>query len=129
MAKKAADQTSNEPSEEHVQDAVKNIEGCYTDLLKEKSAYMTRCKKIREIMASEYDTASDRGISKKLLKSIVKERDFERKIAGLQDDLEPDERSEREMLTDKLGDFGNLPLGKAAINRAGGAETLSGLGA
>jgi len=49
----------------------------YTDLLSERSVYMTKCKKIREIMAGDYDTAADQGVSKKLLKKIIKERALE----------------------------------------------------
>ena len=62
---------------------------------------MAACKRIREVIADDYDRASDRGISKKLLKSIVKERGLLRKIASLTEQLESDERSEREMLLDK----------------------------
>jgi hypothetical protein len=36
---------------------------------------------------------------------------------------------ELEMLVEALGDFGELPLGKAAIARADGKGTSSGLGA
>ena len=42
-------------------------------------------------MAGHVDTASDRGISKKLLKLIIKERELERKVDGLHTDLEADE--------------------------------------
>jgi hypothetical protein len=92
-------------------------------------ASMKRSKKIREIMAGDYETASDQGISKKALKLIVKERALERQICGLHDDLEPDERSELEMLTEKLGDYANTPLGAAALDKAKGDEALSSVGA
>jgi hypothetical protein len=111
---------ANEPSAEHVQEAVKAIEAIDADLLREKMAYMKRCKDLRAIKAGEYETASDHGISRKLLKKKIKERDLERKIDRLTDDMEPDERSEYEMLTEKLGDFGGTPLGKAALARAEG---------
>jgi hypothetical protein len=71
-------------------------------------------------MAGEYETAGNKGISKKLLKKIVKEREFERKIFALTDDLEPDERSEHEMLREKLGEFANTPLGAAALGKVDG---------
>ena len=38
---------------------------------------MTKCKKIREVMLGDYDTAADQGVSKKLLKKIIKERALE----------------------------------------------------
>jgi predicted KAP-like P-loop ATPase len=98
-------------------------------LLTEKSVYMTKCKRIREVLGTHEDTASNRGISKKLLRTIIKERAFERKINDLHDILEPDEQSELEMLTEKLGDFANRPLGGAAIAKATGADTLASVGA
>lgn len=119
MAKKANDAT-NSPADEDVQAAVKNIEGRYFDLASERGVYMQKCKRIREGMSDDYDRASDKGISKKLLKKIIKERELERKIEALTDDLEADERSELEMLVEKLGAFVDTPLGKAAVAKAGG---------
>jgi hypothetical protein len=80
-------------------------------------------------MAGDYDTASDKGVSKKLLKKIIKERGLERKIADIHADLEDDERSEFEMLTEKLGDYANTPLGGAALAKAKGADALASVGA
>jgi hypothetical protein len=79
-------------------------------------------------MAGDYDKASDQGISKKLLKKIIKERELERKIGALTDGLEDDERSEHEMLKEKLGEFANTPLGAAALAKADGAATLAQVG-
>jgi hypothetical protein len=81
---------------------------------------MQKCKKIREGMADEYESAAKRGISKKL-KKIVKEREYDRKIEALTADLEEDERSELDMLIEKLGDFRSTPLGVAAVAAAGAA--------
>src|SRR3954468_5604469 len=115
MAKKATDNT---PAGEDIQAAVSNIEARYADLASERGVYMQKCKRIREGMSDDYDRAADKGISKKLLKKIVKERELERKIDALTLDLEPDEQSELAMLIEKLGEFGELPLGKAAIHAA-----------
>ncbi len=117
MARKANE--SNTPDDEDVKAAVRNIEERLSDLASERGVYMQKCKRIREGMANDYETAGNRGISKKLLKTIIKERELERRIDGLTLDLEPDERSEREMLVEKLGEFVNTPLGAAAMERAG----------
>jgi hypothetical protein len=76
---------------------------------------MNKCRGIRQRMAGDYDTAQEKGITKKLLKKIIKERDLDRKIQAITDDLEPDELSEHQMLMEKLGEFANTPLGKAAL--------------
>jgi hypothetical protein len=117
MAKKA-NEGINGPDDEDVRAAVTNIEAHYADLASERGSYMLKCRRIREAMAADYERAGDQGISKKLLKLIVKERDLSRKIDDLVTDLEPDERSELEMLMEKLGDFATLPLGQAAIATA-----------
>jgi hypothetical protein len=129
MARQAADATANSPSEKHVQDALKTIESYYDDLATERGKYMQRCKKIRGDMNDEYETATKRGISKKLLKKIVKEREFERKIMALTAGLEEDERSELDMLMEKLGEFANTALGAAAIaaHAGNGAQTAAGV--
>jgi hypothetical protein len=118
MARNAKENT-NSPDDTDVQAAVRNIEERYVDLASERGVYMQKCKRIREGMANDYDTAGNRGISKKLLKKIVKERELERKIAALTEDLEPDEISEHQMLIEKLGEFANTPLGAAALAKAG----------
>jgi hypothetical protein len=129
MAKKAND-NPNEPDADDVRGAVINIEQRYTELASERGSYMLKCRRIREAMAGDYEHAVNRGISKKLLKTIIKERELERRIENLAVDLEPDERSELEMLVEKLGDFGSLPLGQAAISRAeGGTDALKRMGA
>jgi hypothetical protein len=114
MAKKASEGI-NAPDDEDVQAAVRNIEEHYADLASERGSYMLKCRRIREAMAADYERAGANGISKKLLKLIVKERDLSRKIDDLVTDLEPDERSELEMLMEKLGDFATTPMGQAAI--------------
>jgi hypothetical protein len=90
---------------------------------------MSKCKAIRGTIKDHLSDASDKGISTKLLKVIIKERELERKITGLHMDLENDELSELEMLTEKLGDFANTPLGGAAMDKARGADVLKSVGA
>ena len=80
------------------------------------------CKDIRKIIADEYDIASDRGISKKLLKIKIKERDLKSKVVKVTKDLQADERSEFQMLSEKLGEFADTPLGAAALARADGSN-------
>ncbi len=80
------------------------------------------------MVADKYDHAGDQGISKKLLKAKIKERDLERKIDGIIEDFEDDERNEYQMLTEKLGEFANTPLGAAALAKADGKGTQTRMG-
>jgi hypothetical protein len=117
MARKANEQI-NTPDDEDVKAAVAAIEHGLADLASERGRYMSLCKKIREIMAGDYEDAANKGVAKKLLKKIIRERELERKIDALALDLEPDETAELDMLKDKLGDFVATPLGSAALQRA-----------
>jgi len=126
MARAASE---NSPSDGHVLEAVQNIEESYRKLDTERAVYMNKCKSVRAEMKDHYADAGNVGISKKLLAKIIKERQLERKIDALTADLEPDERSELEMLIEKLGEFGSTPLGKAAIAKVDGAATLAQAGA
>ena len=117
MARKANEQI-NTPDAEDVKAAVAAIEHGLADLASERGRYMNLCKKIRETMSSNYEDALNKGITKKLLRKIIKERELERKISALVLDLEPDEASELEMLQDMLGEFATTALGSAALQRA-----------
>ena len=79
---------------------------------------MRRCRSIRESIASAYTLAKDRGVTKKLLKAKVKTHLLEKKIEDIEDGFEADERSEYERIGQALGDFGDLPLGQAALAAA-----------
>ncbi len=117
MARKANEQI-NTPDAEDVKAAVAAIEHGLADLASERGRYMNLCKKIRETMGADYEDALNKGITKKLLRKIIKERELERKISALVLDLEPDEASELEMLQDMLGEFATTALGSAALQRA-----------
>jgi hypothetical protein len=90
---------------------------------------MQGSKKIRAAMREDFAAAKADGIKPKLLRKICKERDLERTIAGLHDDLEDDEKNEIGMLIEKLGEFANTPLGKAAVAKANGGEAAAQAGA
>jgi len=104
----------NKIDEEKAQRFVDEIEKCFVDLLSERGTYMARCKPIHERIRDWKDRAKDDGIPKKALNTILKERDLIRKIEALNEELEPDEADEVEMLRDALGPYGDLPLGRAA---------------
>jgi F0F1-type ATP synthase membrane subunit b/b' len=129
MAKHVKETNVNGPDSEDVRSAIENIERSMSELLSERGAYMAKCKRIRDIIATDYEEARDKGITKKLLKKLVKEREFERKIDALNDDLEFDERNELDMLRDRLGDFAVTPLGQAALARASDETQLHRMGA
>jgi uncharacterized protein (UPF0335 family) len=110
--------SGNGYDQDTLRSVVKRIEGCFTDLLSERGAYMARCRGIREGITAAYDDAKAAGIPKKELRLLVKNRERERKIADSIAELEADEQQTYEMIAESLGDFGDLPLGRAALAKA-----------
>jgi len=125
MAKKAAQATNGfDPAK--VQNFVGQIEGYLGDLLSEQGAYMQRCRGIREAISGVYDDAKAAGIPRAELKVLVKTRELERKAIQLRADMELDQQATFDMLREALGDFGNTPLGEAALSKARPGSTVDG---
>jgi uncharacterized protein (UPF0335 family) len=82
---------------------------------------------IREAITGIYDEAKDAGIPKKELRALIRTRELERKIEQTRADLEADEQATFEQLAEALGDFGNTPLGQAALDGARHGEALDSL--
>jgi hypothetical protein len=111
-----SEDTGNKIDEEKAQRFVDEIERCFVELLSERGTYMARCKPIHERIGDWKDRAKDDGIPKKALNTILKERDLIRKIEALNEDLEDDDADQVEMLRNALGPYGDLPLGRAAVD-------------
>ena len=95
---------------------VGRIENLHADLEKEKSAYMLACKALREDIRAVLEEAQGKGLPKKPLKAIVKQRALEKKVAACRDDLDDiDHLSAFDIMKAALGDLADLPLGQAAM--------------
>ncbi|MCK9994503.1 MAG: hypothetical protein Dbin4_03023 [Alphaproteobacteria bacterium] len=95
---------------------VARIENLHADLEKEKSAYMLACKALREDIREVLEEAQEKGLPKKPLRAIVKQRALEKKAAACRDDLEDsDHLSAFDIMKAALGDLADLPLGQAAM--------------
>ena len=90
----------------------------------EQLAYMARCKDIRERRTELLESADNAGVPKKALKAKFKQwiedrrikQAEARKLAAIPDDSE--DRDTFDALCAALGDFGELPLGAAALEKA-----------
>ena len=95
---------------------VGRIENLHADLEKEKSAYMLACKALRQDIKEVLEEAQSKGLPKKPLKAIVKQRALEKKVAACRDDLDDiDHLSAFDIMKAALGDLADLPLGQAAM--------------
>jgi len=93
-----------------------------------RGQYMASCKgprgKIKEILARAKESGLNMIAFRELLAKRRDERKQERRVA----DLEMDDRNAYDLMLDALGEFGDTPLGQAALDRAKqGDETLGGL--
>lgn len=126
MTKNAQD---NAASEAEVRTAFTEILACEAELASERGSYMQRCKVVRGQIAEVYDGAKQKGITKKVLKATVREHLLRVRAEACRADLEADEQHEYDQLCEKLGDLADLPLGRAALRKTDGADTLASLSA
>lgn len=98
---------------------VGDIERHLDALLSERGIYMAKCKDIRGLIKETKDRAADAGISRKSLNTLLKERDLRKKMEALYDGEDGEELEEQvDLLKHALGELGDLPLGKAAVEKA-----------
>ena len=67
--------------------------------------------KIRQEQKELLDDAKSQGVTKQVVRSVVKTRALESKIAELEANLEDDDRQLFEGIREVLGDFADSPLG------------------
>jgi uncharacterized protein (UPF0335 family) len=92
-----------------------------------RSEYMNKCKGPHEDIAGVFEAAKEADIPVRALKTIVKNRRLDRRMANNVAKLEADDADSYEALVAALGDFIDLPLGQAAVERKRGAEQLDSL--
>lgn len=113
------------PSEKII-DFVNRIEFVGEEMDSAKGTYMQECKERREDIRSIIKEAKDAGIPAQSLKAVIKARELERKAKAARDDLgDLDHQEKYDLIRHALGDFADLPLGKAALGRIGnGAQPV-----
>jgi hypothetical protein len=123
----AVSRVSNSYDAEKLEGYLIEIDAADDALLELKMQYMERCKGPHGDIADIFETAKEAGIPQTAFRAVVKNRRLQRKIANNTDNLEADDRDSYERICEVLGDFVDLPLGKAAADRARGSEQLDGL--
>ncbi len=96
---------------------VDKFEELEKEKLREKMSYMERCRRIQTQINELLDDAKDQGLPKNVLKGVVKAREFERKADAVMEALEDDAQALFKDIRQALGDFADLPLGAAAVER------------
>lgn len=104
---------------------VQKFEELESEKLREKMSYMERCRRITEQQKELLDDAKSQGVSKKTVRTVVKARDLDRRSKDLMDELEDDERKAAVDIRKALGDYADLPLGAAAVQREDGPDATT----
>jgi uncharacterized protein (UPF0335 family) len=95
------------------------IEGLLDELASAKGEYMRAARGIRDDINTIYGEAKDAGIPKRAFKAVIKARGLEKKLEACRGDLEEaDDIESYDQIRDALGDLGDLPLGRAVLDRA-----------
>jgi len=99
------------------------IDSEHDQLDKLKSEYMLACKGPRGRIRETMKAAKETGFSMVAFREVLTQHLFERKSVKRLEDLEPDDRSAFEQMMEALGEFGETPLGQAALNRVRPADS------
>jgi len=96
---------------------VDEFEKLEKEKLDRKMAYMAECAKISARQKDLCDDAKGGGLNGKVLRATVKQRALERKAQAIEESLEDDDAELLRDIREALGDYADLPLGQAAVNR------------
>jgi hypothetical protein len=83
-----------------------------------QGAYMADCKAPRARIKDVKKRAKEAGIPRAAFNALIENRRLDRQMTRNVDKLEDDQRAEYDKLLTDLGDFVDLPLGRAAADRA-----------
>ena len=96
---------------------IKGIDRQHDELDRLKSEYMTKCQgprgKIKETMKAVREAEINVPAFRVELKHHLDARKHDKRVAALEDD----DAEAYDLIVDALGDYGDTPLGKAAIAR------------
>jgi uncharacterized protein (UPF0335 family) len=99
-----------------LQDVVSRLDELDATLASERGKFMKRCRDISEDRKGVMTEAKARGIPLKPLKTELKARKLAHKIEELRSELEADDAEQADLIREALGDYADLPLGKAAVD-------------
>jgi hypothetical protein len=115
-----------------IADYLEEIDPHLDELASLQGTYMANCKgpqgRIREIKTEMKDAGVDMSAFAEVLKDHIAERKRRKRVEA----LEPEARDHYEDMRASLGDYGDTPLGAAALDKArppkrSGDETLDSL--
>ena len=101
---------------------VERFEELEANVLKRRMSFLEDCRKIRHEQKELLDDAKSQGVAKQVVRSVVRARALQTNITALEENLEDDDRQLFKGIRDVLGDYGDTPLGQAAIDSEEGQQ-------
>ena len=92
--------------------------GRWGELATLKGEYMQRCQGPRGRIKSVMAAAKEAGVNTVAFRATVAKHRAARKLQARLENLEADDRYAFDMIQEALGEFGDTPLGAAALDRA-----------
>lgn len=117
-ARKSGVAGHNTADPELVRDVTSRLNEIDDEIASEKGKFMAFCKRKAGDRKDILTEAKARGINVRALKVEIKAGKLEAKANGLRADLDPDDQHDAEAIRKAIGEFGDTPLGGAAISRA-----------
>jgi uncharacterized protein (UPF0335 family) len=120
---------SNGFKPEQIKGYLDEIDDADDELDRLKGEHMQRCKRPRQQIKETIREAKDAGINTRALRVVIADHRAKRKLERRVNEMEADDADDYAAMQDALGEFGDTPLGAAALDRAKarGEETLKGL--
>lgn len=87
-----------------------------------KIEHMNKVRKVREKQSDLLDDAKSQGVSKKIVKTLAAVRKLEAKAKDQMEEMEADDKAFALDIRKALGDFADMPLGAAAVDREEGGD-------
>jgi hypothetical protein len=108
---------------------LKAIDKADDDLMSLRSSYMSSCKGPRGAIKATMSQAREAGINMTAFRELLTQHREERRQDRRLGELEADDIAAFEEMVEALGEFGDTPLGDAALRKAKprGEESLDGL--
>lgn len=97
---------------------VERIETLDAEIDEIMAAAREKCQPIKDDRKVIFKEAADNGIAKKPLAAVIRKRRLARRAEALRDMLSDEQAETYDSILHALGDLADLPLGKAALDKA-----------
>lgn len=104
---------SNVPDGEKVMEFIARIENIEDQKASERGEYMARCKVLNDDKDEVFKEAKASGLKKKALKTVLKQRELERKLKAVGEDLEGEDSdafASMSLALEKMGALGQWAM-------------------